>query len=103
MTLEEFGPLTQPDQEAPKNPGWLPPPTKLARVLWAMIKHRRPYQPAALGYPSMDRSGETGRREFSDSGDRREGGSPQNPPLPRPAARSGALTEKEIPWRQPKP
>ena len=32
------------------------PFSKLARVLWAMIKHRRPYQPARLGNPDLRRA-----------------------------------------------
>jgi hypothetical protein len=26
---------------------------KLARILWAMVKHRRPYDPARLGNPEL--------------------------------------------------
>jgi transposase len=29
---------------------------KLARVLWAMIKHRRPYDPERLGNPELRRA-----------------------------------------------
>jgi len=29
---------------------------KLARILWAMIKHRRPYEPSRLGNPELARA-----------------------------------------------
>jgi hypothetical protein len=29
---------------------------KLARILWAMVKHRRPYDPSRLGNPELARA-----------------------------------------------
>ena len=31
------------------------PAAKLARILWAMVKHRRPYDPSRLGNPELAR------------------------------------------------